>query len=267
MFTAEHVIHGAPKGSITLRTHGNGEVEAQVVAVDPGHDLALLRVPEKKEGAAEQPFLEISDKLPDPGDTVFLFGSAYFRHELMIRGAVARKNPTYEYLPNSRHYIKCTHVSAPSPLGTSGGCWLDEKGRVVGLQSAFMSKDGVGMGIAFVIIPDAIRSLLASGRTPERATIGCGLEESLSQPKAFLSRFPVGARGLVPVLHRKGGGAEAAGLTGDVLITHVDGVATPLKDAFLDVVRAKRPGESIKVTVLRPGSIDPSEVEVKLGSL
>ena len=41
VFTAEHVIHGAPKGSITLRTNGNGEVPAHVVAIFPDAPFSL----------------------------------------------------------------------------------------------------------------------------------------------------------------------------------------------------------------------------------
>ncbi|MBI1372270.1 MAG: PDZ domain-containing protein [Phycisphaera sp.] len=261
--TAGHAVwHRDEKVSVSSATLGRIPVE--VVAFDLGHDIALLKAPKRD---TPYPHLEINEHVPAPGQPVYLFGSAMFRHEVMVSGSVARAEPTFEYLSDQGHFARVYHVSAPSPKGTSGGCWLDSEGRVIGNQSAFMSQDGHGTGIAMTAAPDAIARLVKTRQSAATPSLGTAFEELWTQPVGFIKRFPEGTSGLVPVLAVKDGPAEQAGLVGDIVITAVDGRPFRYRDTLLRHIRSKKAGDEVTLSILAPDGGEPREIKITLIAL
>jgi S1-C subfamily serine protease len=252
------------KGSLELISPTLGRLPATRVAVDRGHDLALLRLPPRTEG---YPTLPIAEDIPQPGRAVYLHGSAMFRHGLMLRGAVARQSPGFEYLADQKLYARVYHVGAPSPPGTSGSCWLDERGRVVGNQIGMLSVNGVGVGIAMVAPPDAIGRLARSSRSASTPTVGAAFEELWEQPPERIARFPDARGGLVPLLIQADGPAQRGGLREGTLVTAVDGHPVRYRDELLGVIRAKRPGDEVTLRVVDPDRAEPHEVKLRLAAL
>ena len=64
LLTAAHMI-GRPGLRVEILSPTAGRIKAEVVAVDLGHDLALLRVESREDGYPELP---LAEKLPPPGD-------------------------------------------------------------------------------------------------------------------------------------------------------------------------------------------------------
>lgn len=262
--TAGHAVQGRTDARIEIISPVAGRRVAKFVALDRGHDLALLKI---DAGEKPYPYLDVADRMPAPGEDVYLYAAANFRHNLMLAGKVARRDPTYEYLSTRKQYIRIYHVSAPSPPGTSGGCWLNQRGQVVGNQSAFMTVDGSGAGIAMLATPDAIAALIESKTTTTPTTFQCAFEELWTQNTDYIARYPQGIGGLVPVQVQEDGVAQKAGLSGELLITAVDGKPTPYKDQMLDVIRAKQPGDSVTLNVIRIGSGERDSITLELAGL
>ena len=154
-----------------------------------------------------------------------------------------------------------------SPPGTSGGCWVDRRGRVIGVQSGYLNidKTRTPSGIAFSAPPDAIRRLLDRRGAPPAATLGTRLDELWTQPEGFIARLPAGAEGVITVVPIKGGPVASAGLNKESLITAVDGRTVRYRDELLGIIRAKKPGDKVTLTVQDPNGKDPHEVKVRLG--
>ena len=262
--TAAHAVWKLKDKRIDVRSSTLGRIRAKLIAMDRGHDIALLKLTGRKEPF---PFLKIADRAPLPGEDVYLFGAALFRHELMIKGAMARMKPTFEYLANQKTYIRIFHIGAPSPPGTSGGCWLDSQGRVFGNQSAFMSRNGVGLGVAMVAPPDAIARLVKTRKSASTPTADTAFEELWSQSQAFIKRFPQDITGVVPVLTVKGGVADKAGLKGDLLITSIDGRKIVDRDNFMRYLRTKKPGTEVTFKVMTPDKHESRGITIKLSEL
>jgi S1-C subfamily serine protease len=265
--TAAHVVWNRvdkSEGSLEVMSPTLGRLDAQVLCVDRGHDLALLRA---KVGEHKAPYLNVAHDMPAPLDDAFLFGMANFRHDVLIRGSVARAATTFEYFDKEQSYVEMYHVSAPSPPGTSGGCWVDRRGRVIGNQSGFVTLDRVGVGIALVAPPGAIRRLVAERTGAKTPTLGCGLEELGSQSVGYIARFPARTSGLAPVLLVPGGPADKAKLGDTTLITAIDGHAVARRDDLLSHIVARKPGETVKLTALAPDGGKSREIEVTLGML
>jgi serine protease Do len=261
--TAAHVVW-EKKEPIEVISPTEGRLPAQLTAIDLGHDLALLTVAGRSRPYAA---LAIAQDIPPPGEEVYLFGAALFRHNVMLRGTTAQAAPTYEYSPTWQDHILTYHIAGPSPRGTSGGCWLDRRGRVVGSQSGFISEQGVSVGVSYVTPPQDIRRFLASRRSAATAFLGAVMEELPERPQEFIARFPAGQGGLVAVRVRDDSPARKAGLTRDTLVTAVDGRSVTYRDEFLGVIRAKRPGDTVMLQVIAPPGTPPREIRAVLGCL
>lgn len=260
IITAAHVVY-AKTDKIEILSPTVGRREAKLVATDLGHDIAMIHVV----GLDRNPDMMASGPaMPKPGETVYLYGAANFRHDLMIAGTVARPEPIYEYTHTQKRYTRCYHISAPSPPGTSGGCWFDATGRVVGNQSGFMTVRDAGAGIALVAAPDAIARLVQTQQTVPVVTTGCAFEEIWAQTTGYIKRYPPGAQGLVPVLIEDKGPAKSANVTGDMLITAVDGKTIAYIADLLDILYAHQPGDTIKLAITEADTHTQREITLTL---
>jgi len=262
--TAAHVVR-KHADRVEVISPVAGRLPAKVIAVDRGHDLALLELPKHEKA---YPALEVAEGMPPPTSSIFLYGVVQFRHGLLVRGTIARREPSYEYLFELKQYIRAVYVVAPTPNGTSGGCWLDRRGRVVGNQSGFMLRNGDISGIAYVIPPEAIRRLVQTRKSAETPTIGAAVEEIWEQKVDWIEQFPAGTEGIVPVrIHENGPAAKAGIEPRSLVITKVDGKPVHYRDELLDLVRARRPGDEMTLEVLRPDAKSTAEIKLRLESL
>jgi len=283
LFTAAHVI-GEPGRRLQVLTSADRRLDAEVVAVDLGHDLALLRVAvdrvpveqseeqaaaggesEAQSAAAALPALTLADRLPEPGENLYLLGTPLFRRAVMTRGMMARPKTTFEFY--LERYVEVCHVAAMVPGGMSGGPWLNQRGQVVGLQSAVMSKDSIPLGVADMIPLDALRSLLEQRRHAATPTMGVGVEEPWQQDASFWKRYPPDTEGLVVRVLRKNGPAERVGLRLWDMIVAVDGRPVRGVDQMVRLIRGYKPGQTVQIDVLGPDGTGRRELSVRLGEL
>lgn len=250
--TAAHVVWGK-KGDLEVVSPRFGRLPAKRIAVDLGADLALLRVARRAGG---YPALELASAPPEPGEEVFLYGTALFRRQMMLPGRVARTEYRYEYMLEACR--RTWYVVGSSPGGTSGGCWVNARAQVVGNQSACMTLRKSYLGIAHLSTLDDIRRLLATRTSQTRPFLGCWVEEMHERNQDYIERFPPGTSGLVPAWIGKGGPAEKAGLNEWTLITSMDGQPFTDRTAFIDRLwTTKRPGDEIVLGIQRLVEIKP----------
>ena len=262
--TASHVVRASTNNVEVLWAEGGQRLPASVVAIDRGHDIALLKVPD---GARPFPALAVADAMPKPGETVFVFGTALFRHDVLLSGTVASRGATFNYFETPPMAVRCYYVSAPSPPGTSGGPWVDGEGRVVGNQSGFVTHEKAGAGIAVVAPPDAIRRLVATRASAQTPSLGCGLEELWSQSPGFIARLPRGTEGLITIPIEPGGAAEKAGLNRESCIVAIEGTPVRYRDAAYRLIRTHKPGDELLLSVRNPEDKEPRQVKVTLGRM
>ena len=264
VLTAAHVVKGRKDG-IEVLSPVLGRRTARRVAADPGHDLALLRV----SGAGKPcPSLAVAARMPPPTAGVLLFSSPLWRHDLVLKGSVAKLAPSYCWQPALRCYVRCFYIAGASPVGSSGGCWVNARGRIVGVQLGYLNnQDGSPVGIAFASPPDAIRRLLAAGRSQEAATLGGAMEELWTQSAGFIARLPKGTRGIVTPTLYKDGALARADLTKETIITGAEGRPVVYLDDLLTIVRSKKPGDEITLTVIEPIGKPQRQVTVRLGKV
>ena len=261
------------KGHVLIANHmvpGDGaKVEAQsmtlgrhsikIVARDRGHDLVLLKLP-----ARDRPYrhLSLAKKNTKAGQPVYLFGAPVFRHHIMISGTVARAHPTFEFYDGA--FREILHISAISPIGTSGGPWVNAAGELIGVQSAAMTINGTHQGIAYAAPLSSLRRLLEKKETVHGASMQTGVEELWGQEPGFISKLPKEFRGLVVRQLRGNGVAAKAGLKEWDIIVAAEGKPVERTENLLRLIRSKQPGQSIKLRATDRMGKNPRDLTVKL---
>jgi S1-C subfamily serine protease len=258
--TAAHVVWNRTKIEVLC---GAGRQAAEVVALDRGHDIALLRVPIRP---TPYPVLSIGAAPLGVGETIYLYGAPMYRHGLMVSGTVARATPGFEYYGDQQQYARVFYVSGPSPVGFSGGPWVDRQGRVVGNQSGMIRNGTDSVGIANVAPVEAIQRLLQAKQSAATADIGLGIDEFWEEPTDYIAKFPAGTSGLVPVVVHGNGPSKDAGLSRETVIVAIDQKPVQLRDELLAAVREKKPGDEVTLTLLAPSG-EKRDVKIKLGCL
>jgi S1-C subfamily serine protease len=259
--TAAHVVSASGKRIEVLTNQGQRH-RATVAAVDFGHDLAILQVPDVAGKG-----LPFASRVPRAGAEVFLLGSPLYRHRLLLRGNMASTDEIFEWNASLGGYMQVFSITASSPPGVSGGPWLDRDGRVIGVQSSMMSLNQAPLGIAFVAGYPAIAQLLADLRTPSTPTLGAAGEEFWEQEDMFRGKFPEKTAGVVLWQVAPKGPCAQAGLKDGDVVLKFDGRPVSLRDDLHRLVRSRSAGDTAVVSYLRPGANAPQQVNVRLGAM
>ena len=111
----------------------------QIAAVDPEHDLAILKFPD---GVRYRSLELDSESELKRGQPVVTIGSPRGFH-----GTVAFGNLSAFPKANERGDFRLIQFTAPTSHGSSGGCLFDDNGKVIGITSAG-SDNGQNIGFA-----------------------------------------------------------------------------------------------------------------------
>lgn len=160
--TNAHVVRDAEN---ILVTFSDGYVaSAEVVGYDDYSDLAVIRVPTER--APLYP-LELGDSnLLKVGQRVIAIGNPFGLEGSMTVGivsALGRSLPSAELLdPQYEPYSNPSIIQVDASVnpGNSGGPLLDSYGRVIGINTAIRTDNGVFQGIAFAVPVNTVRRVV-----------------------------------------------------------------------------------------------------------
>jgi len=243
--TNNHVVENAEK--ITVVTNDDRKLTARVVGTDPATDLAVLKV----DGGPFR-YVSFEDRgQPRVGDWVVAVGNPFNLGGTATAGIVSALGRQHV---SGSSYVDYMQIDAPINRGNSGGPTFDVEGRVVGVNSAIYTPSGGSVGIGFDIPADVAaqvtRQLIAHGSVT-RGYIGATVQ-SLS-PELAGSLGLSETKGAIVDQLTPGGPAERAGVRSGDVITAVNGHPVASSEALTRQVGLARPGQDIRVSVLRGG--------------
>lgn len=281
--TAYHVVQDSENLTVTLQ---NGRtVPAKVEGVDPGIDVAVLRV--TAVGAPSTLEFGSSATLVQ-GQKLITIGSPFKIQNFVGTGTFSVMAPASQ-IPRSDNlasevgeYIISTNSIQG---GNSGGPILDSRGAVVGIANANAAANSMAAGLIGISIPgDLVKQTLSDlERTgaPQRGNLGVtlvaleDLDPALRQLAGLVSNqgvlvdeiqagSPAGRAGLRGSLRNSRGQLLAP--LGDIIVA-VDG--RPVSQPFdvTSLVAAKRPGNVVRLTVWRGGRRQDLNVTLQQRSL
>ncbi len=257
VLTNAHVVDGAASLSVTLDS--KEKVPARIVGLDTVLDLALLRL----ETTAALATARLGDSATlKVGEEVVVIGNPIGLDQTMTRGIVSALN---RVLPGVSDQ-PMIQTDAPINPGNSGGPLFDRCGNVVGINT-FISEDAQSIGFAVPV--NAAKTILKDLREVGRVVrpwLGIQGRE-VDNRLGGIVRLPVTPGYLVEVVY-DGSPAERAGIRGGNLSVVIQGEeyllggdiltsiqTTPIRSHvdYLSKVRTLRPGQRVKVTILRDG--------------
>src|SRR5438132_8370506 len=257
VLTNAHVVDGAASLSVTLDS--GSRASARLVGMDTVTDLALLRI----ESSSPIPAARLGDSgALRVGDEVVAIGNPIGLEQTMTRGIVSGLN---RLLPGLAEQ-PMIQTDAPINPGNSGGPLVDRCGAVVGINT-FISEEANSIGFALPInaAKAVLRELRETGRVT-RPWLGLQGREIESQITSIL-RLPLSPGYLVEVVY-DGSPAERAGIRGGSLsvvvqgeeylvggdiLTAIEGTPIRTHQDYLAKVKALKPGQRTRITILRDG--------------
>lgn len=248
IITNAHVVAGGTSVEIAFAT---GErTRGRVVARDVVSDIALIDV-----ARAQLPTAEFEADVPRVGELAVAVGNPLgFEHTATagIVSGIDRAIPTGGTTPA---LVNLLQTDAPISPGNSGGALANADGEVIGLNVAYIPPQANAVSIGFAIpsatVIDVATQLLRTGRV-RHAFLGARLQPlTAAIAVEFGLRQATGA--LVTDVVPESPANAAALLPGD-LITRVGVDRVESVEDVYAAVRARRPGETVSVSVLRDGA-------------
>ncbi|GGL92424.1 hypothetical protein GCM10010840_33220 [Deinococcus aerolatus] len=274
--TNYHVVEFQDSLSVTL--YNGRKVSAKIEGVDPGIDIAILRVT----GVTAPKTLSFGNSARlIPGQKLTAMGTPLRIPNFVSTGifsvmASADNVPRNDNLGGEiGEYLMTT---ASIQQGNSGGPVLDSRGLVVGVADANAAPNNLVPGVIGIAIPgDVVKQSLDDLEkigVPQRGTLGASLTDLATLPPALRQLAGLSSSEGALVMDVPAGSAAArAGLRGSLrnssdqllaplgdIIVAVDGVRVQNSFDVTRLVAAKRPGQTVNLRVWR----NKKSVDVKV---
>lgn len=262
--TNNHVVDGASKVEVTL--NNNKTYPATVVGTDPATDVAILKI--DATGLPVVPFGD-SDKLR-LGQWVIAIGSPYDLRSTITAGIVSAKGRQMQHGPGESQFKIESFIQTDAAVnpGNSGGALVNQKGELVGVNTAIISQTGSFTGYSFAVPSNIVRRIaedLIDFGSVKRALLGISMTPIDDKRAKELKLFSPNGVYIEDV--QKGGSADKAGLKkGDVIIA-VDSTEITTPSSVQEKVNSYHPGDKAKITVMRDGDKKVMEVTFQGTSL
>ena len=248
VLTNEHVVRGA--SIIEVTTKDGRKFRARLVGRDKPTDIAVLQI--KPENLTAVPMGESSSL--EVGDFVLAIGNPFGLGQAVTSGIVSALGRTGLGIEGYEDFIQTDASINP---GNSGGALVTLDGRLVGVNTAILSKSGASNGVGFAIPIDMARKvmqqILAHGEI-QRGRIGVSLREP-SNAK--------GRRGAEIAAVEPASPAARAGLEkGDVIVA-VDGKSIETPGQLRNLVGLDPIGTEIDVRYRRGAETGDAVVRIE----
>ncbi len=249
--TNNHVVEGADEISVTL--NDNRELKARLIGTDPSSDLALIKI----EGD-EFPTIPIGDSdALKVGEWVLAVGNPFNLTSTVTAGIVSAKARTLGvYEGGIESFIQ---TDAAINKGNSGGALVNARGELVGINAVLTSPTGTYAGYGFAIpvsIMTKVVTDLKQFGTVQRALLGIRggnvgeeLKEQLKKEKKDTDLGTTEGVYVSEVVEQ--GAAAAADIKAGDVITGINGKQIKNMAELQESVTKYRPGDKVKVTLLR----------------
>src|SRR5690606_6029263 len=146
--TNHHVVDGGEKIEVQI---GTDVVEATLVGSDGKVDVALLKLPERKEAYPELAFGVIEEVRI--GQWVVAIGNPFQLNHTVTAGIVSALNRNI----GRGSYDNYIQTDASINPGNSGGPLLNLRGEVIGVNTMIITRTGESAGIGLAVPADMVQ--------------------------------------------------------------------------------------------------------------
>ncbi len=258
ILTNNHVVDGASDVHVTLSD--KRVFKATIVGTDPKRDLAVLKI-----DAANLPCVTVSDSTKvQVGDYALAIGNPFGVGQTVTMGIVSATGRTNLGIEDYEDFIQ---TDAPINPGNSGGALVNDRGELIGVNTAIIAhgssgNQGIGFAIPANMARNVMEQIVKNGKVT-RAYLGIVPQDvTPAIARAFSEKEPRGA--LVGEVSSNSPAQRSGIRRGDIVLA-VDGMPVPDANSLRMTISMMVPETNVKLRVVRDGV--EREIPVKLAEL
>jgi serine protease Do len=250
--TNNHVVQDAHK--ITISLDGN-KYNGEVVGTDPSTDLAVIKI-----NKTNLKYLEFADS--DDlrlGEWVLAIGNPLNLQTTITAGIVSAKNRNIDllagnYNPDENVFPVESFIQTDAAVnsGNSGGALVNQKGELVGINTAIASGNGFYTGYSFAIPSNIVKKvtydLIKHGEV-KRVQLGINIMQN-NREVAKSNQLST-EKGVVITAIVNGGNASSADLKNKDVIISVGNKPIASINQLQAEIAVHQPGDQISLGIMR----------------
>ena len=253
--TNYHCVHNTTRLKLAFYDKDDWNIyEVKIIGIDPLADVAVIHIPNRKKPL---PFLEWSLEEPWDGMTVFAVGHPFGMAWTISRGIIS-SNKRIVRSP----YVRYVQTDTAINTGNSGGPLVNTAGNVVGINSLIISpqpQPKVDAGVALALRNDDAKEIvdvLVKGEEFVRPIVGVQLADLNPLNRDSIINLPDVKESGITIPNTFGSIVAPSkdipeGLKQFDTIVSVDGKAVNRQDDLTDVIRTKKPGDTVDLLIIR----------------
>ncbi|MGB8474489.1 MAG: DegQ family serine endoprotease [Candidatus Acidiferrum sp.] len=255
ILTNNHVVDGATDIRVTLSD--KREFQAHVVGTDPKTDVAVLRIDAKNLTP-----ITIGDSANvQVGDVALAIGDPFGVGETVTKGIISATGRGNLGIEDYEDFIQ---TDAPINPGNSGGALINDRGELVGINTAILShgsggSQGIGFAIPSNVARQVMNQLVKNGHVT-RAYLGIYPQDvTPAMAKAFGEKE---TEGIVVGDVSPNSPAQAAGIQRGDIILDVNGKPVTNSIQLRMGISMMQPGTVVNLKYLRGGDLRDATVKL-----
>lgn len=258
ILTNNHVIDGATDVRVTFGD--KRQLEAKVIGADPKTDIAVLKV----EGSGFSPITVGDSSKVQVGDYALAVGDPFGVGQTVTMGIVSAMNRGNLGIEDYEDFIQ---TDAPINPGNSGGALVNDRGELIGINTAILShgsggNEGIGFAVPVNLARDVMNQILDHGKV-NRAYLGIMVQDVTPGIAKAMGLHDM--QGVLVGDVTPSGPAQKSGIQRGDVILELNGKTMADSRELRMAISMMNPDATVKLKVLHDGT--PSNMNVKLGVL
>lgn len=261
ILTNAHVVSGADKVTVTLKD--GRSFNGKVLGADKVTDVAVVKI-----DAPDLPVVSLgdSDRL-QAGEWAIAIGNPLGLDNTVTVGIVSATGRSSSQVGIPDQQVRFIQTDAAINPGNSGGPLLNQRGEVIGMNTAIIKgTQGLGFAIPINKAKSIAQQLISQGKVdhPYLGVQMVGLTPDVKQK--LPARLKVNSdRGVLIVAVQNNSPAANAGLKAGDVVTKLNDTEVTKPENLQQVVQDSSVGSNLQLEVNRSGQ--PIKVTVQVGTL
>ena len=256
ILTNAHVVQDGKAEKIDVLLTNGKKSSAKLLWYDTTLDLAVIKTDLtglKPVEMGDSDKVQIGDKAIAIGNPLGLD-----LQSTLTSGYISGKDRTIT-LQNGLQMDGLMQTDAAINSGNSGGGLFDQEGKLIGINTAKASAEGIGFTIPINVAKSIVDNIITGGSF-EGVKLGISGVDVKTFQQATGQKLSID-KGIYVVEVVKGSSAQQAGVTRGDIITKVNGKQINTMSSLKKVLLEVRPKQKGKITVYRDGSTKDLDIE------
>lgn len=249
ILTNNHMVEDMEE--VTVMLVDKREFAAEIIGTDPDSEVAVIKI-----NTDNLSYLELADSdTLEVGEWVLAIGNPFGLNHTVTAGIVSAKGRSgLSFGGRGPEYQDFIQTDAAINLGNSGGPLINLDGKVVGINTAIISRTGGSIGIGLAVPINMAKNIyeqLVEGGTVVRGFLGIQMTELTPELAEAFGLEDTKGVAIADVVEDSA--AEKAGLKHNDVIIEFEGKPVDSANELRNRVAMLKPGTKVEMVVLRDG--------------